>query len=240
MCEKLGAVKRSPESQRPSQTILKCVSWKLEGTCVLRVLIYWASNIWMGWYKKFKLMNLSVVSNNWPNVQLSVAVVYHLNCCGPTFSHAPDSGFQHEAACWKAITANQPRSCAAATFLPAATKLLWDLTSWLSYCYTPVGNVTEPSLVHLQLPVVSRSSSSRFHGSSSPRLQSSTNARQIHGSSPPRSPSFPRTSPQLPALRSLRRIYTPASSLWFQVSLPRSSGTLDRAPSVSSIVPVNN
>ena len=75
-------------------------------------------------------------------------------------------------------------------------------------------------------------SSSRLHGPSSPRLQSSPNARQIHGSLHPQSPSFPRTSPQLPALRSLWQNYTPASSLHF--SLPKSSGTLDRAPSVRS------
>ena len=124
-----------------------------------------------------------------------------------------------------------------------------------------MGNVTEPSLVRSYFWVIrlftslsfvlfpfscTRSSSflprcspssSRFHGSSPPRLQSSTNGIRFHGPSPPWFPSSPRTSPQLPALHSLRGIYTPASSLRVPrllVSLQRSSGTLDRASSVIS------
>ena len=135
------------------------------------------------------------------------------------------------------VSSNQPRSCAAATFLPVATKLLRDLTLFvylLSFC----------SFSFFSLPALSRSSLAVLPpvpGSTAPRLQSSPNAIRIHGSSPPRTPSTPRTSPQLPALRSLRRIYTPASSLRvprLQISPPRSSWTLDRAPSVVSVFPL--
>ena len=90
-----------------------------------------------------------------------------------------------------------------------------------------------PSLLSLQFPV--------------PRLISLS----THISQRPADPrsfastvnQLPRTLPQLPALHSLRRNYTPASFLRvprFQVSFPRSSGTLDRAPSVTSICSCNN
>ena len=68
------------------------------------------------------------------------------SCCGPTVGHAPYSGFQHKAACWKPIYHNQAQSGAAAAILSACTKPLQDLTLGLTYCYTPVGNVPEPSL----------------------------------------------------------------------------------------------
>ena len=115
-----------------------------------------------------------------------------------------------------------------------------------------MGNVSEPSLLqsylrvfclftfwvlffsfsrHPQFLVLPRSSpsSSRIHGSSSPHLQSATNALLFHSSSPH---GFSAHHGHRPSSRSLRRIYAPASSLRFPISSPRSSTTLDRAPSV--------
>ena len=129
---------------------------------------------------------------------------------------------------------------------------------------SPVGNVTEPSLVRSYFRVIrlftflsfvifhffrTRSSSflprcspssSRFHGSSSPHPQSSLNAWQIHGHSPPRSPSFHghRPSSWHFVLSGETTPQLVSSGSHGSKSRSRDLETLDRAHSVRSIVPV--